>query len=90
MPSRPVRVTVEYLDGDGEDVRMQVSLVGVPRRNDHVSISRSGVRIRVLDVEWRTASDNDPPEVVVYGELRRPPESATQIYRRRDFLSRRK
>ena len=66
---KPVRVAVEYVDGDGEDVRIFADLAGVPRRADFVVLPRPGVRLRVVEVEWRPARGNSAPEVVVFGEL---------------------
>jgi hypothetical protein len=87
--AKPVRVTVEYLDGDGEEVRIRADLAGVPRRNDYLVLHRPGVRLRVVDVEWRSPRGTHPPEVIVLGELRGAPQTSREPEEIRSRSSRR-
>ena len=67
--AKPIRVAVEYFDGDGEEVVIRAVLAGVPRRGDRVLLRRPGVTLRVVSVEWRTPKGTDDPEVAVFGRL---------------------
>lgn len=66
---KPVRVLVEYLDGEGEDVQVWVTLAGIPRRNDLLLLRWPGVHLRVREVEWRSAKGDAAPEVALCARL---------------------